>query len=173
MPGDMYLKDKGNIKSWGFTLTSVDWRIADRNEKIRHTEKLVSGEEEIVLHSSGEEGILLIKALCGLTSVVTNVNLPNSALQLENIPKETVVETNALFSKDSVKPINAGRMPDKIYTLTLPHIENQTIVLEAALNFDVNKLYSAFEREPLVHGRCTGEQIRLLVDDMLKNTMPC
>jgi alpha-galactosidase len=116
--------------------------------------------------------------LCGLTNVVTNVNLPNSAQQLENVPVETVVETNALFSKDSVKPVKAGRLPDNIYALTLPHIENQTLVLEATLNFgvdrvcSVNNLYKAFENEPLVHGRSTEEQIRLLVDDMIINTMP-
>jgi alpha-galactosidase len=178
MPGDMYLKDKETDKRWGFALTTVDWRIADRENKLKHTNKLVKGEEDFVLTSSGEEGILLIKALCGLTSVVTNVNLPNTSLQLENIPEETVVETNAVFSKDSVKPVKAGRLPDSIYTLTLPHIDNQTIVLEATLSFDANKvsnvneIYDAFEKEPIVHGRCTDEQIRLLVDDMLKNTMP-
>ena len=172
MPGDMYLKDKKTIKSWGFILTPVDWRIKDRENKLDYTDKLVKGEKEIVLHSSGEEGILLIKALCGQTSVVTNVNLPNSALQLENVPKDIVVETNALFSKDSIKPIKAGQLPDSIYALTLPHIENQTLVLEAALNFDVNKIFKAFENDPLVHGRCTNEQIRLLVNDMIHNTMP-
>jgi alpha-galactosidase len=171
MPGNIYLKDKETIKSWGFMLTTVDWRVTDRDNKLTHTEKLVKGEEKIKIESSGEEGVLLIKALCGLTSVVTNVNLPNTMLQLENIPEETVVETNAFFSKNNVKPVKAGRLPDSIYSLILPHINNQTLVHEAALEFNINKVYSAFEREPLIQGRCTPEQIRLLVNDMVKNTI--
>ena len=166
MPGDMYLKDKDSIKSWGFALTSVDWRIADRAQRLEHTKRLVKSEEEITLKSSGEEGILLIKALCGLTSVTTNVNLPNKVLQIANLPKETVVETNADVSKNSVKPVPAGSLPDKIHTLTQPHIENQTQVLNAALNNDKNAIYKAFDCEPLVHGRCTVAELRALVDDM-------
>jgi len=166
MPGDMYLKDKETIKSWGFALTSVDWRIADRAQRLERTKRLVAGEEEITLSASGEEGILLIKALCGLTSVITNVNLPNTELQIANLPKETVVETNAEFSKNSVRPVQAGCLPDSIHSLIQPHIENQTQVLNAALNDDVNALYSVFAREPLVHGRCTDAELRALVDDM-------
>jgi len=169
MPGDMYLKDKETIKNWGFALTSVDWRIADRAQRLERTKRLVAGEEEITLSASGEEGILLIKALCGLTSVITNVNLPNTELQIANLPKETVVETNAEFSKNSVRPVQAGCLPDSIHSLIQPHIENQTQVLNAALNDDVNALYSVFAREPLVHGRCKDEELRALVDDMRTN----
>jgi alpha-galactosidase len=169
MPGDMYLKDKETIKRWGFALTSVDWRIADRVQRLERTKRLVAGEEEITLSVSGEEGILLIKALCGLTSVITNVNLPNTALQIANLPKETSVETNAVFSKNNVKPVQAGRLPDNILDLIQPHVENQTQVLNAALNNDVNAIYTAFAREPLVHGRCTDAELRALVDDMRKD----
>jgi len=171
MPGDMYLKDRETVKSWGFALTSVDWRIADREKKIENTKNLVDGKEKITLHSSGEEGIMLIKAICGLMSITTNVNLPNHNLQVENVPKETVVETNAVFSKDSVMPVNAGCMPADILSLTGPHVENQTQVLNAALTQDKSAIYSAFTRDPLVYGRCSDADIRLLVDDMIKNTL--
>ncbi|MDR2572398.1 MAG: alpha-glucosidase/alpha-galactosidase [Oscillospiraceae bacterium] len=171
MPGDIYLKDLDTINNWGFALTSVDWRIADRMRKVEHTKRLASGEEELALNSSGEEGIMLIKALCGLMSVVTNVNLPNTKLQIANFPTETVVETNAEFSHDNIRPVDAGRMPDDIYALCLAHIENQTQVLDAALSNDVNAVYSAFAREPLVQGRCSEDEIRELVDDMIENTL--
>ena len=172
MPGDMYLKDTETIKSWGFALTSVDWRIADREERMERTKRLVAGEEEVVLNASGEEGIMLIKALCGLGDITTNVNLPNKDLQVENLPIETIVETNAVFSENSVKPVKAGRLPEDIYTLTQPHVENQKQVLNAALNHDKKAIYAAFSRDPLVHGRCTDAETRTLVDDMINRTHP-
>ena len=169
MPGDMYLKDLETIKSWGFALTSVDWRIADRKLKIEKAMRLAAGEEDTVLNSSGEEGILLIKALCGLTSVTTNVNLPNTMLQIANLPEETVVETNAVFSENNIKPVKAGVLPDEIYALTYPHTKNQAQILQAALNNDKNAVYSAFAREPILSGRCPETELKSLVDDMLSN----
>lgn len=50
--------------------------------------RLVSGEQEIELKPSGEEGILLIKSLCGLDRVVSNVNIPNTNLQIPNLPRK-------------------------------------------------------------------------------------
>ena len=57
---------------------------------------------------SGEEGILLIKSLCGLERSISNVNIPNTAPQIANLPADAVVETNAVFSLDSIQPIVAG-----------------------------------------------------------------
>ena len=170
MPGEMYLKSHEDIKNWGFSLTSVDWRIDDREKRLERAKRLAAGEEKIVLYGSEEEGIKLIKALCGLQSITTNVNLPNSALQVSNLPKDTIVETNAEFTKNNVKPVAAGRLPDNIYALTLPHIKNQSQILEAALTHNREDVYSAFERDPLIHGRCTYNEIRKLADDMMKNT---
>jgi len=171
LPADMYLKDRQTIKSWGFALTTVDWRIADRENRIKRTKSLVTGEEELPLSSSGEEGIQIIKALCGLKNIITNVNLPNAALQIVNLPKETVVETNAEFSENKVVPVNAGSLPDSVYKLTLTHVENQSLILKAALNQNKNLVYEAFAREPLITGRCTENELRSLADDMMKNTL--
>jgi len=167
MPGDLYLSSPEVIKSWGFALTSVDWRIKDREEKLQQTKQLAEGKGDIIFNPSGEEGILQIKALCGLTSIVTNVNLPNSTKQITNVPNETVVETNAIFSYNSVKPLNAGKLSDDIYSLCLPHIENQTRILEGTLNNDPAKLFEAFKNEPLVSGRYTENELSLLFSDMM------
>lgn len=85
---------------------------------------MYDNKEKITLKSTGEEGVQLIKALCGLSDKVSNVNLPNYALQIENLPKEAIVETNALFTYNDVSPIYAGKMPEDIKALTMPHINN-------------------------------------------------
>ena len=170
MPGDTYLKDPDTIRSWKFSLTPVSWRKADLQKRLERSARLVSGEEDLPLTPTGEEGILLIRALCGLDRLVSNVNIPNFALQIPNLPAHTVVETNALFERDAVRPVFAGAMPEQVRQLVLPHVENQDRTLKAALSCDRELVYEAFLTDPLVKGRASEAEIRRLVDDMSANT---
>lgn len=171
MPGTEYLKNPKTVEDWKFALTSVDWRKEDLKERLDRSHRLASGQEEIVLKPSGEEGILLIKALCGLDRVVSNVNIPNTGLQISNLPASAVVETNAVFSRDSIKPLIAGNVPANIQTLILPHVENHETVLKAAFTYNHELVYQAFLRDPLVAGRASEADIKKLADDMIENTM--
>ena len=172
MPSDMYLKDPETVKSWDFDLTSVRWRKADLKDRLEKSRRLVSGEEKINLEPTGEEGILLIKALCGLTRIVSNVNIPNSSLQIPNLPKEAVVETNALFGRDSIRPVYAGNMPDNIKALVMPHIENHERILKASMNRDEELVIEAFMHDPLVIGsHSSDEDISKLALDMMRATL--
>lgn len=123
------------------------------------------------LKPTGEEGILLIKALCGLERVVSNVNIPNSFLQISNLPKEAVVETNAVFERDAIRPVFAGSVPENIYKLLEPHIKNHERILKASETFDRNLVKEAFKEDPLVKGRASDEEIEKLADDMINNTI--
>jgi len=171
VPGGFYTSNPETIQSWGFFLTNVDWRINDRTRKIEQTKRLISGNESIKIEPSGEEGILLIKALCGLNNVTSNVNLPNKWRQINDLPDDIVVETNAVFSADKVEPVMTGNLPDKIRALITPHAENQNEVMKAALECNRNAVYRAFEREPLLDGKNTGSQLQALADDMIVNTL--
>lgn len=170
LPGDIYLKDPGTAAHWKFGLTTVEWRKQDLKERLQKSRRLVSGEEEMKLEDSGEEGIALIKALCGLTRVVSNVNIPNTAGQIKNLPLDAVVETNALFERDSIKPLYAGELPCSILELTMPHLDNHERTLKAALTCDRQLLMEAFLHDPLIHERLSGEQTESLINEMLQNT---
>lgn len=171
MPGDEYLKDPETVTSWKFGLTTVDWRKNDLQNRLARSRRLVNGEEEIELKPTGEEGILLIKALCGLDRVVSNVNIPNTNKQIPNLPEGAIVETNAVFSRDSIKPLIAGEIPANVLALITPHVENHELVLDAALNYDKELVYKAFLNDPLVKGRAADEEVKKLVDDMIANTV--
>lgn len=171
MPGAEYLKDPETVAGWKFGLTTVEWRKADLEKRLAKSHRLVTGEEEIELKPSGEEGILLIKALCGLDRVVSNVNIPNTGLQIPNLPASAVVETNAVFSRDSIKPLIAGELPADIQTLIAPHVENHETVLTAALTCDRELVYRAFLNDPLVKDRAGDEEVKALADDMIANTL--
>ena len=170
MPGVEYLKDPETVKSWKFGLTTVAWRKEDLKKRLEKSDRLVKGEEEIELKPSGEEGILLIKSLCGLERTISNVNIPNTALQIPNLPADAVVETNAVFSYNSIQPVVAGSIPENVLQLILPHVENHERILKAALTCDRQLVYDAFASDPLVKGRATEEEIKALVDDMIHNT---
>lgn len=162
-----YLKDPETVKSWGFGLTSVDWREQDLQNRLDRSGRLVSGEEAIELDGSGEEGHLLIKALLGLGELVSNVNIPNRG-QIPNLPLGAVVETNALFRRDQIAPVYAGNMPGPVLALTMPHIENQAMIYQAAQSCDFGLGLQAFLNEPSV--QLAPGEAEALLRQMIRNT---
>ena len=169
--GEIYLKNPETVASWDFALTTVDWRKEDLKERKAKSNRLVNFEEEVSLETTGEEGILLIKALCGLEPIVSNVNIPNYALQIPNLPKDAIIETNALFQRDSIRPVNAGEIPENIRELTIGHIENHNRIFNAAITCNKELVVEAFMNDPLVNGRLTEDEAQKLVTDMINNTI--
>ncbi len=174
MPGTDYLKDPEQVTGWKFGLTTVQWRKEDLKHRLERSERLVKGEEDINLNEeTGEEGVSMIKALCGLGRKITNVNIPNLGKQIPNLPEDAIVETNALFERDEVRPLYAGPIRENVKELIMPHINNHERIMKVVLggNKDVDLLCEAFETDPLVKGRASKEQIRELVVDMMKATL--
>lgn len=173
MPGGEYLKDPETVKSWKFSLTTVQWRKNDLQERLERSRKLVSGQEQIDPEPTGEEGILLIKALCGLERVVSNVNIPNTGRQIPNLPETAVVETNAVFERDAIRPVIAGNIPENVRQLIMPHVENHERIMKVVMggNKDVDLIVEAFMNDPLVKGRASEAEVRQLVHDMMEKTL--
>jgi len=163
-----YLKDPATVQAWRFGLTPVSWRKKDLVERLARAQRLRDGSERIELVPSGEEGHLLMKALLGLGDMEANVNLPNRG-QIANLPLGAVVETNAFFSRNSVKPRMTGDLPGGVLGLVMPHAVNQKNVLKAALTGDKELAFQAFLNEPLM-GSVSPWDARTLFETMLKNT---
>ena len=102
----------------------------------------------------------------GLEDIITNVNLPNKG-QMQGIQMGAVVETNALFSRNGVQPIVAGKLPMDVHNLIMNHVTNQEIILKAALNRDKELAFKAFMNDPLVN--IHENDARKLFDEMLAN----
>lgn len=170
MPGDEYLRDPDTVRGWRFGLTTVQWRKDDLKARLARSRAMISGAEEISLKPSGEEGVQLIKALAGLGRMVSNVNLPNRG-QISNLPLGAVVETNAVFARDSVQPVLAGALPEDIRQLILPHVENHALTLDAAFTCDRELVVRAFLNDPNTRAKCADEEkLRKLAEDMLAGT---
>ena len=166
-PGDWYLQGLGHAKSWGFNLTEVAWRRRDLAARLEKSRKLVSGELPVTLSQSNEEGVKQIRALLGLGDFVTNVNLPNRG-QIPNLPVGAIVETNAAFRDDSLRPVFAGDIPDSIYPLIAKTLGQQRILLEAAYERDLEKAFAAFSNDNLV--TLNTMDARKLFTEMIENT---
>ena len=166
-PGYWYLKDPETVKEWCFGLTTVDWRKEDLKGRLARSEKLMSGEETFEMKETGEDGVKQMRALLGLGDLVTNVNIPNYG-QIPNLPIGAVVETNACFTADSVKPIFAGELPEQIYPLIARISGEQQMIVDAALNRDLDLAFRAFANDPLV--TIPAKDAKELFDTMIQKT---
>lgn len=170
MPLKDYLRDEAMVKRWKFSLTTVDWRKKDLEEKKAKSERLVCGEDVVEQKHSGEEGIRLIKALCGLERVVSNVNIPNTHNQITNLPTEAIVETNAVFEKDAIRPMIAGEIPKSLLPLIKPHVVNQQLIHEAATKGDIYRAIDALLNEPMVSTKLNRANARKMLLEMIEGT---
>ena len=155
------------MKSWCFALTPVSYRKEELRIRLEKSKLLYSGEEKFELKETGEEGVKQIKAILGLQDLVTNVNLPNIG-QMQGVPLGAVVETNAVFTSDSVKPVATGKLPDTVNNLVIRQIYNQETILKAAIKKDYELAFSAFVNDPNVSISLTDA--RKLFNEMLENT---
>jgi galacturan 1,4-alpha-galacturonidase len=162
-----YLRGPELAKEWKFSLTTVDFRIAQMKDRLNKRKRILTGEEHLKLAPSGEEGIKQIKALLGLDELITNVNIPNAG-QLKGIPKGAVVETNAHLSGMGIKPVIAGYLPNEIQNIVIRHVLNQEMVVKAGIEKNKELAYRAFVNDPLVN--INLEDSRKLFDEMLRNT---
>jgi alpha-galactosidase len=149
MPGRFYLRDPETVRSWKFSLTPISWRVKNGAALRSKAARLASGEEVFQISKSGEEGVAQIKALFGLGSFVTNVNLPNRG-QVAGLPSGAVVETNALFARDAVRPVVAGRLSPAVEAIVAPHALAQETILRAAFARDACAAFPAFLADPLM-----------------------
>ncbi|OAS21896.1 alpha-glucosidase/alpha-galactosidase [Paenibacillus oryzisoli] len=162
-----YLKDPDTVYDWKFGLTTVQSRVEKNAATADYYGKLLSGEEKLPLKASGEEEVRQLKGLIGLQSFVTNVNVPNVG-QMKGIPHGVVVETNAVFSANSLRPVYAGELPLPVHNQVLQHAMNQELILQAALKKDKALALQAFVSDPLVTIGVT--QAEALFERMLQNT---
>lgn len=145
LPG--FIQSPEVLYSYGIIRTPVSFRIGRWKAAPQKTQDIMSGITPLQVQSSGEEGVKQIKALLGLGDLVTNINYKNQG-QLSNLPLDAVVETNALFFKNEVRPITAGSIPSALLPLISRHITNQELIIEAALTGKKDPAFQAVYLDP-------------------------
>lgn len=163
-----YLNSPEEVVAWGFNLTPVSYRKKEAIEKVEKTIRQIEGKEELKIELSGEEGVDQIRAILGYHVLVTNVNLPNKG-QLPDLPKGAIVETNAVFSSGSVKPVYAGKMNPNIKAIVTTYALNQMNLIEAYFTRDKQALFETFYNDPSV-ARLKRNDAKALFNELIDGT---
>lgn len=144
-----YLKDEKTMHSWGLRATPYSFRVGRYRQAPKEFRKRLADKTPFKLTKSDEEAVRQIMALLGMGDLHTNVNLPNVG-QIEGLPRGAVVETNAYFSADSVRPEISGRLPAGVETLVARAACNQEMIVQAALTRDKTMAFQAVLNDPLM-----------------------
>jgi len=145
LPG--FVRSPEELFRWGIIRTPVSYRLERWRHAPQQTCELMAGRRPLRLDASGEEGVTLLLALLGLGDRVTNVNLENQG-QVANLPRHAIVETNARFSHDEVRPLAAGALPPALESLVARHVANQEMIVAAALTGDKELAFQAVFNDP-------------------------
>jgi len=148
VPG--FLVDEETIYRYGFSRTPMSYRYGRWRDLASAAEQTISGAVPYKVQHSDEEAVEQIRALVGLGDMFTNVNTENLG-QIPNLPTGAVVETNARFSRDSVRPVVAGTLSEGVLNLVAPHVNNQEMIVEAAISRDKDLAFQAIFSDPLTH----------------------
>ncbi|MDR1986619.1 MAG: alpha-glucosidase/alpha-galactosidase [Treponema sp.] len=163
-PRSWYLASPEQVASWGFALTPVSWRMANRDSLIAQAQAYREGTKTMIPVMSGEEGIKIVKALIGQGELISNVNMPNQG-QMPDMPRDAVVETNAAFSRDTIQPLVSGELPIDLRDVVMHHVLAQEGIIEAVFEQDHEKAFRVFSQDlavqtlPLKDGRALFDQM--------------
>ena len=88
-------------------------------------------------------------ALLGEKKVISNVNFPNLG-QMSQLPIGSIVETNCVFSENSIKPIVSKPLPEKVINLVMPNCQNIDDTYYAIKERSLEKIFYSFKKQPLL-----------------------
>lgn len=163
-----YLKDPETVAKWHFALTSVDFREQNQANQVADSIAMAAGTKPVPLAPSGEELVRLLRALLGLQTVVSNVNVPNHG-QMPGIPEGVIVETNCVFTGDLLKPVTSKPLPAGALSLVRRNADNIELTCQGIFWRDLNMLFAAFMNQPLC-APLTWEDGQNLFRKMRENT---
>ena len=122
-----YIKSEDELKSWGVVLTPYEWRIKRQQTQDEAREAFLKAD----LKPSGEEGVLMIEALSGATSIPcrTQVNMPNMG-QNPFAPLGSIDESYGIVSENKIETVSCGRLPEAVQALVNRILSIHRLVLE-------------------------------------------
>ncbi len=168
LPKAWYLDGPEAAERWLCHLTSVDYRRRDREKKLESSAAMADGRADVALEKSSEELVRLMLAILGFGAVVSNANTVNVG-QMPQLPRGTVVETNCVFDRDSVRPITAQPLPGGVLSLVSANALNLENLYAGIRARDLGAIGEAFLAQPL----CLGldcETGRRLFREMARGT---
>jgi alpha-galactosidase/6-phospho-beta-glucosidase family protein len=150
-------------RRYGLVMTTVDQRKEMARLRRAQVERFVGGQPE-ELQRSTEQLAPVMAALAGGPAGRFIVNIPNQG-QIDNLPRDAVVECIAEVSSLGVRPLAVGSLPYAAYAVIAPHVARQELIVEAALTSQRGPALAALATDPLVHDPATAKQ---MLDQLLE-----
>lgn len=100
----------------------------------------------------------------GEVVVAIIVNLPNRG-QIDNLPREAVVETLGMVGPTGAHALCVGALPPGVLGTIYPHVLNQELIVDAALTGDRRLALQALLGDPLVRDFRVGAP---MLEEMLR-----
>lgn len=139
-------------------------RAEGRDAKRALMEAVVAGREALEEPVASHEALAdIIESMETGKPCRTVVNMPNQG-QIENLPRDVVVETFAEVGRKTVNPLPAGSVPVNIKGFLESIVAEEELSVSAALRGDRNLVVQAMRVSPLLHDKDAAEA---LTDELL------
>ena len=157
-------EETGAGEDYGVLLTKIEHRYDMLHASQAEVKAMVAGEKPVPLDHSPEESADIIAAMVNGRPLRAIVNVPNTG-QIDNLPREAIVETLAEVGATGVNPIGVGALPGGVLNTVHPHVVNQELLVDAALTGDRQLALQALIGDPLVRDYRAAPR---LMDELLE-----
>ncbi|MFH0964982.1 MAG: hypothetical protein V2A58_13360 [Planctomycetota bacterium] len=139
--------DKQELKKHHLHRTTIAERRRLRQRARATAERLARGKGELCRSRSRETAADIAAARWTGREFVDVMNLPNNG-QVSNLPAGAVVETPGIASASGFSAVACGEMPSALVAVTMPHVVNQELIVEAGIEGDLGKAFAALVNDP-------------------------
>ena len=124
-------------------------------------------DEPMSLERGHEYAASIIDARMGGELFEFNGNVPNTGL-VTNLPEGCCVEAPVLVSRKGFEPVHVGDLPPQCAMLTSLSAQIEMLAVEGALRGDPTMIYQAVAHDPLTAAVLSLQEIRKMVNEMLR-----
>ncbi len=148
---------------FGVLLTTIENRRNLANARRQRIEQYAAGTISENWKMSFEQMAAVMAAISGGPAGQFVVNVPNQG-QIDNLPRQAVVECMAQVDALGVRPLAVGSLPLPAYGIIAAHVARQELIVEAALTGNRAPALAALMTDPLVTNPETAEP---MLDELL------
>jgi alpha-galactosidase len=142
-------RENGYGGKYWIGLTSIQRRREDLARDRRRIQEMRDGKRELPKQKSGEKVADIMDALFNKKTGLFITNLSNTG-QVENLPRQVVVEGLAEIQGKRMVPQSIGEIPSTIFPLIAPHVWRQEMIVEASFTGDWNLAVEALASDPMI-----------------------
>ncbi|TVY05690.1 family 4 glycosyl hydrolase [Paenibacillus cremeus] len=141
-------QDPSRLANYKLKRKTIEGRRMQRQKYTQRLDVYLSDIETVTTERSRESAADIIAAFESKQDFIDVMNLPNKG-QIANLPKDSIVETLGVVNSLGFTPLTVGNLPEPLLNLVLPHVRNQDLIVEAALEGDRDKALYALYSDPL------------------------